>query len=247
METFKNKNNNSNRIGSGLLLLVLGLIFFLRNVGIGVPGWIFSWHTLLLATGIMIGSRRNFRGGGWLVMVAIGGYFTLDSMLGANLSQYTFAGVLIILGLYLILKPSGPDKDKWKKKAADFNFESNPDETAAPVSEADYIDSVNVFSSSKYPVYSKNFRGGDVVCIFGGCELNLTQADFEDTVTLDVIATFGGVKIIVPPNWIVKSELTPIFGGLEDKRSIVPMGEGPQKIIRIKGVALFGGVDIRNF
>lgn len=245
METYK--KNNSNRIGSGLLLLVLGLIFFLRNVGIGIPGWIFSWHTLLLATGIMIGSRRNFRGGGWLIMVLIGGYFTLDNIIGMNLSQYTFAGLLIILGLYLILKPSGPDKDKWEKKAADFNFENDTNETVPPVSGADYIDSVNVFSSSKYPVYSKNFRGGDVVCIFGGCELNLTQADFEDTVTLDVIATFGGVKIIVPPNWIVKSELTPIFGGLEDKRSIVPMGEGPQKIIRIKGVALFGGVDIRNF
>jgi len=62
-----------------------------------------------------------------------------------------------------------------------------------------------------------------------------------------VIAIFGGIKIIIPPSWEVKSEVTAIFGGIDDKRALGQVIEEPRKMIIIKGVALFGGVDIRNF
>jgi predicted membrane protein len=104
-----------------------------------------------------------------------------------------------------------------------------------------------VFSGSKQHVYSKAFKGGEIVSIFGGCDLNLSQADFNNTVVLEVTAIFGGVKIVVPPTWTVKSDVTAIFGGLDDKRSVLSVTEEPRKIIIIKGLALFGGVDIRNF
>mgnify|MGYP003462789976 FL=1 len=77
--------------------------------------------------------------------------------------------------------------------------------------------------------------------------MNLTQADFEGQVVIDVTAIFGGTKIIVPQGWHVKSEVTAIFGGLEDKRGIMPIAEGQNKLLIIKGIALFGGVDIRSF
>ncbi|MET1057785.1 MAG: hypothetical protein ABWY16_20900 [Pedobacter sp.] len=263
MDTDKKTNSNSNRLGAGLILLVLGLIFFLRNFGIGVPHWVFSWHTILLAIGLLIGSRRNFTGGGWLVMVVIGGIFTLEDMAGLDMSDYYVAAAFIMLGLYMILKPAGAFKYKGKKKPLDFNLEDNPDGTPggspdasgtgspAPGSagdpEHDYVDSVNIFGGSKHQVFSKNFKGGDVVSVFGGCDLIFSQADFEGTVTLDVIAIFGGVKIVIPPTWIVKTELTPIFGSVDDKRSLVPAAGGPEKIIRITGVAIMGGVDIRNY
>jgi hypothetical protein len=86
-----------------------------------------------------------------------------------------------------------------------------------------------------------------VVAIFGGCELNLSHSDFKDTITLEVVAIFGGIKIIVPPNWEIKSEAAAIFGGIDDKRAVAPFGEGPRKILVIKGLALFGGVDIKNY
>ncbi|MNT98375.1 hypothetical protein D3C72_2409480 [compost metagenome] len=59
---------------------------------------------------------------------------------------------------------------------------------------------------------------------------------------------FGGVKIIVPPSWEVKSDVVAIFGGLDDKRSIGPMNNTePRKILKIEGVTIFGGVEIRNY
>jgi len=66
-------------------------------------------------------------------------------------------------------------------------------------------------------------------------------------VILDVVAIFGGAKIIVPPSWEVKSEVTSIFGGVDDKRKILPLAGQERKIIKIKGLALFGGLNITNY
>jgi predicted membrane protein len=248
MKTDINTNNHSSRLGGGILLLVIGLIFFLRNFGIGVPHWVFTWHTILLAIGLLIGYRRNFTGGGWMVMVVIGGIFTLEDIAGLDMSEYYFAGAFIILGLYMILKPSGRNKFNWKKKPLDFNI-NDPQEAAGTDEnpQHDYVDSVNIFGGSKHQIFSKNFKGGDVVSVFGGCDLIFSQADFEGTVTLDVIAIFGGVKIVIPPTWTVKTELTPVFGSVDDKRSIIPATGETQKILKITGVAIMGGVDIRNY
>jgi len=255
MKTYNNTNKHSNRLGGGLILLVLGLIFFLNNFGIGVPRWVFSWHTILLAIGLLIGYRRNFTGGAWMVMAAIGAIFTLEDIIGLDMSDYYLAGGFVILGLYFILTAGGRNKLSWKKKPLDFNIADNPDDAGAGEPDAgmagdpeqDYVDSVNIFGGSKHQVFSKNFKGGDVVSVFGGCDLIFTQADFEGTVTIDVIAIFGGVKIVIPPTWIVKTELTPIFGSVDDKRAFVPAGGESQKIIKITGVAIMGGVDIRNY
>ncbi|CAM4035712.1 hypothetical protein SAMN06265348_101408 [Pedobacter westerhofensis] len=247
MKTYNNTNKHSNRLGGGLILLVLGLIFFLNNFGIGVPHWVFSWHTILLAIGLLIGYRRNFTGGAWMVMAVIGGIFTLEDIIGLDMSDYYLAGWFVILGLYFILTAGGRNKLNWKKKPLDFNIEDKPDADAAGSPENDYIDSLNIFGGSKQQIITKNFKGGDVVSVFGGCDLIFSQADFEGTVTIDVVAIFGGVKIVIPPTWVVKNELTPIFGSVDDKRSIVPASGAPEKVIRITGVAIMGGVDIRNY
>ena len=57
-----------------------------------------------------------------------------------------------------------------------------------------YLDSVNVFGGSHQTIYSKNFKGGEITAVFGGCDVNLTQADFEGVVAIDVTAIFGGAK-----------------------------------------------------
>ena len=112
----------------------------------------------------------------------------------------------------------------------------------------DYLDSVNVFGGSHQTIYSKNFKGGDVVAVFGGCDVNLTQADFEGQIRMEIVAIFGGAKIIVPAGWEIKSEVTAILGGMDDKRAILPTTEdAPRKLLIITGVAIFGGIEIRNY
>ncbi|MBB6272241.1 putative membrane protein [Pedobacter cryoconitis] len=298
MENNKYKNS-PNRIWSGLILLIIGAVFLLRNFGFDIPYWVFNWPMLLIVIGLVIGAKRRFNGGGWLIMILVGGYFTLQSIADFNLTQYYIGAGFIILGLYLILKPRKPRKDwygtrydwhsrkyraysrtDWRCQPTDpmantadtqgnaTDPQNNPAGSQtdphqpqgdpgynqafdpyhrAHGNETDFIDSVNVFGGSKRQVYSKNFKGGDIVSVFGGCELDLRQADFENTVAIEVVAIFGGVKLIIPPTWIVKSELTPIFGGLDDKRSVNQVASEPPKIITINGVALFGGVSISNY
>jgi hypothetical protein len=159
--------------------------------------------------------------------------------------------------VYLILKPKKYTSKRWKNQD-DLNIVDQPIEGLTGESTSDWtgnatytsediIDTVSVFSGTHKNIFTKNLKGGDIVVVFGGCDLNLTQADFQGTVVIDVVAIFGGVKIVVPPSWKVRSEMTAIFGGLEDKTSILPYGAESNKTVVLRGFALFGGVDIKNF
>lgn len=268
METYNRTQNSSiYRVGVGLLILLIGLNFLLKNFGIYTFDWLFSWHTVLLLFGLIMGVKRNFRGGGWLAVVLIGGYFTLQDLTDLDFGRFAFPVGLTILGLYLILSPK---RDRpWRRRSknqvsdfgpsipADVNAGSFPvaepatatqEQFTAPNTEDAYIiDSVNFFSGAHQNIVSKNLKGGEIVSVFGGCDLNLTQANFEGSIVIEVVAIFGGVKIIIPPTWEVKNEVTAIFGGIDDKRALMPYQGEVRKIVYLKGLALFGGVDIRNF
>lgn len=260
IEDSRGKGGNSSTICSGLVIIAIGLVFLLKNLGVYIPDWIINWPTLLVVIGLLIGFKRRFSGGGWFIMVLVGGFFMLKNIPELDFSKYYVAVALMAFGLFLIIKPkqSFRHKDKWKRKFADLDI----DELKADVNEHfekskwrkykstddnDVLDALSIFGSSHQNIHSKTFKGGDAIAIFGGCDVNLTQADFEGVLHLDVVAFFGGVKIILPPSWEVKSDVTAIFGGLEDKRTIGPVGTEPRKIVKISGVAMFGGVEIKNF
>ena len=89
--------------------------------------------------------------------------------------------------------------------------------------------------------------GGDITNIFGGTEINLTQADIQGVATIDVTTIFGGAELIVPSHWSVKSEIVTIFGGVEDKRTVATITETPEKALVLKGTIIFGGIEIKSF
>jgi cellulose synthase/poly-beta-1,6-N-acetylglucosamine synthase-like glycosyltransferase len=105
METFDNNKRQNRRLGLGIILLIFGSIFLMKNIGLFIPFWVLSWHTILLAVGMWFGYKKNFKAGGWVLMVLVGGIFTLRDILFFDISSYIPAMVLIGLGLYLILKP----------------------------------------------------------------------------------------------------------------------------------------------
>lgn len=114
-------------------------------------------------------------------------------------------------------------------------------------SQDDFIDSTSIFSGTKKVILSKNFKGGDIVNIFGGSEIDLTQADMATPAVLEVTAIFGGATLIVPSNWAIKSEAVTIFGGIGDKRKIAPLTESPTKTLVLKGTMIFGGMEIKSY
>jgi Cell wall-active antibiotics response 4TMS YvqF len=110
----------------------------------------------------------------------------------------------------------------------------------------DTINTTAIFSGVKKMVTSKNFKGGDIVAVLGGTDLNLTFADIQSPAVLDVMVMMGGVQIIIPQGWEVKNNITSILGGVE-VRVPHPIATTDKKVLVLKGTVIMGGVDIRNF
>jgi predicted membrane protein len=262
--------SRSSGVWTGILLVLIGTDYFLVNSHPPIlPEWMWSWEVLLIAMGLFIGIRHNFRSPAWFILVVIGGVFLLKSdefaryFPGINLTS-VWPVALIILGLFFILRPHRRHR-QWQDYVNN-KVESKIDETLAAHGEPsdvkadtaysqpaqsilseDYIDSTSIFGGVKKNIISKNFKGGDITNIMGGSEIDLTQADINGIVTIDLTQVFGGTKLIVPSNWQVKAQMAAIFGGVEDKRSIQNTALDPNKILILDGTSIFGGIEIRSY
>jgi len=78
----------------------------------------------------------------------------------------------------------------------------------------------SVFGGTKRKILSKDLKGGEINTVFGGNDIDLSQADINGTATFETNIVFGGVKLIVPAHWQIKSEVDCVFGTVEDKRRI---------------------------
>jgi hypothetical protein len=88
-------------------------------------------------------------------------------------------------------------------------------------------------------------RNTSVMAMFGGVELDLTQATFEShELTFNVFCLFGGIELTVPPGTEVDSQVAAVFGGSEVRKLVPPDGVAPK--IVVKGFCGFGGLEVRN-
>jgi predicted membrane protein len=267
----RGKHSEKGRVSVGVALLVVGGLFLARATGADIPLWIFSWQVFLIGVGLFIGIRHRFRGIGWLFPIAIGGIFLADKLSPEiNLRPYFWPILLIAAGLFIIFRPKyshchrGRGRDDNSSSSDITSVPTNTDltntnsttgtttaeETAkwekAMIEGNDVIDITAIFGGVKKNVLSKNFKGGEIVAVMGGAEVNLTQADFTGKVMIDSFNMFGGTKLIVPPDWEVQSNVVTIFGGVDDKRSPVP-SLAPGKVLYLDGTCLFGGLEIRSY
>src|SRR5690606_8880902 len=87
-----------------------------------------------------------------------------------------------------------------------------------------------------------------VVAVMGGSLLDFRDAQLGPGVTnVIVVAIMGGVEIVVPPGLRVESNGIGIMGGFEHAghhQVETPSGDGP--VLRISGVAIMGGVEIKE-
>ena len=125
-------------------------------------------------------------------------------------------------------------------------------DSLAPMPDAadltDFIKIDSVFSGVNRTILSKKFQGGKIACVFGGAEIDLTQADITGTVTIKMDVVFGGVKLIVPSNWGVQSNIDGAFHSVDDKRKYnSAITVDPNKMLILKGSAVFGGIEVKSY
>lgn len=251
-----NRANGGNRFWSGLLLLAAGCLLMARQLGANIPNWLFSWHIILIAFGLIISFKSNFKNAGGLIMIVVGVAFLLNDLIpNAHMQDFIWPGILIVAGILFILRPSSNAsvKKNWDKYEGDWSKYGGhiknqiTSEYSTDDENAEFVEINSVFGGVKKIILSKNFKGGEINAFMGGAEINLLQADIKQNVRLEINNLFGGTKLILPSNWDVKNEITAVFGGVEDKRSIdLPMPD-PNKAIILKGTCVFGGIEIRNF
>jgi hypothetical protein len=84
-------------------------------------------------------------------------------------------------------------------------------------------------------------RRTNAFCLFGGYDLDMTDAVFEGReVTIWAFAMFGGIDITVPDSVEVRNEGIGIMGGFAARGGENPDPNAP--VVIVKGLAIFGGV-----
>jgi len=260
---------------AGTILLIVGAILLIHQFDFFFfPSWLFSWPMWLIAWGLYIGAKHNFRNSSGIIMIIIGMAFLLDENV-PSLERHDIVWPVIIIcfGLWMILRRNHKwNKDDWKNYGGGkWNWHNQPNPPADPIVDYtttgsssttppvdpsapgfrptadDYLDAVSVFGGVKKTILSKNFKGGEIVNVFGGAELDFTQANIEGQVVIDITQIFGGTKIVVPSHWRVVPDLAAVFASVDDKRIRTTAPADSDKILVLKGVSIFAGVDIRSY
>lgn len=236
----ENKNNNQSLILGGIAIL-LGVGFLFRNLGyfdFNITRYLFNWYSWVILAGIITLSKNNGQERIGYGLLAVGGLFLimdLNIIPGFEIRTW-WPLILVAVGVSYIMKAQN----------------SNVPTGAKPDGGIDFIENTNIFSGGEYHITSDNFKGGQITNIFGGGEYNLTRSKLSQTTdtVLEVYAIFGGIELIVPSDWEVRSDVTAIFGGFNN-RSRRPITDvistEPKKILYVKGAVLFGGGEIKSY
>ncbi len=232
-------NNTDGLPIMGFVFLGLGLVFLFDRLGIipdAIRHIIISWQALIIFIGAinLIKPHSRFAG---IILILVGGAFLLPRIVDVpfETKQLIWPVILIFIGLLILLK-TNRIKQHWATKHCVQTTGSN-----------EQLDELAIFGGSKRIITSQTLKGGNITAIFGGVELDLTEADFEgDTAVIDITAIFGGATIVVKSDWEVQLQVTSIMGGFADKRKVYKGIQGSKTLI-IKGVAIFGGGEIKSF
>lgn len=226
----------------GLLVITAGAVWLAANLGYIEPGIkhiLFSWPMLLFSIGLINLADRDSRFTG-LVLTLIGGFFLASRVIN---TPYDFIGIywhVLVIGLGIIIFFNAIGQKIFGGKL-NHNRCTNTSTTGD-------LDELNIFGGSKKKISNKTFSGGKMVNIFGGAEIDLTQADMVDgTSMLEVVCIFGGVTLIVPSEWSIQVSVVSILGGFGDKRTIIQSKVDPNKVLLIRGLAIFGGGEIKSY
>ena len=242
----ENNKHIQSKILTGVFVIFFGVMYLLSRSGFTIPHWILSWKSIMIVAGLITLYKHNFRHFFGYILIFVGGFFMINEFRPGTIDSGLFLPILIIsIGVMILAKATnffGMSKN---------SGEHIPDVILggdAEISSSDFIKTTTIFGGTEKNVVSKDFKGADLTTVFGGCEINLTQADIQHPVVIQSLSAFGGLEIIVPSNWTVKSEITAIFGGVEDKRSnSIKEGGDPEKVLILRGTALFGGVEVHSY
>ena len=99
-----------------------------------------------------------------------------------------------------------------------------------------------LFSAADLDYSGQVFRGANYTAIFGGINVDLTNATIENDIVIRATAVFGGIDISLPDGVNVKVSSSSFFGGVDNEKKVKHINDAPT--VYIEATSVFGGVDI---
>lgn len=231
------------KVLAGVLLILFGVLFLAERMGAPIPDWVISWKTGMIAVGVVTLYRHYWQKMWGFVLIIVGGVFLLNDIFPGIVDKNLLLPIMIIVfGIATLVKGTNLFQKK-NSMSAHTLFESTDG-----ISSDEIVETSTYFGGTKKNVVSKSFKGGNFVTAFGGTEVNLTKAEVEHPIEIKSNTAFGELKLIVPAHWQVRSEITCMFGGVDDNRSTAnDLGQDESKIVTLTGNCLFGEVKIISY
>jgi predicted membrane protein len=225
---------NHGRIFWGLILIVVGILFLLDQMGQLDIGYIFSryWPAIFILIGLSMIIANDFKAtGAGVFFILFGAFFLLMDMriFDHRVWHYFWPLLIIGLGLWILIKPA---------RAAD--------KKKIPELTVDELRISQVFSGTSRRIESPSFKGGSVEVVFGSAQIDLTGAGLEGgQARLGLSAVFGSIELRVRPEWQVVIEGTPVLGSIEQKRN-QPSEAEKKGTLLINASVVLGSIHIKD-
>lgn len=231
------EHKGNKRFYFGVVLIVIGIFLILEKLNFipwGITDIFFSWQMLIIGVGLisLLGGNRT----GGLIIIFVGVFFLIPDVfdVSTQVRRTFWPALLVAIGVALLLKHKG------RRDEVRMGSQS---------SSVDYFDDFVIFGGREIFVNSQNLMGGKATSIFGGIEYDLRRSmPSENGCVIDCATVFGGCGFKIPLDWNVRNEVSTIFGAFTDKRgdTFQQGNYDPTKTITIKGISIFGGVEIKH-
>lgn len=222
----------------GLGVIAVGMLFLLDNLGIiDFVDFTALWPVLLIMGGVLkyLQSTSGRGKAAGIVLAALGAVLLLRAVGLIDISwRLLMPGLMIAGGMVVVFQAmrsrTGGDARPGLYKDGDSDSDS-------------HVRLFALLGGIDRRVQTSDFRGGEVSAFMGGCQLDLREASVQGEAVINVFAMWGGIDIRVPDDWVVSLEGVPLLGGFSENTK--PLGDRNKRLV-IRGVALMGGVEVRN-
>jgi len=246
--TRRRSHSRLKHVAAGLILMGIGVIFLLGNMGYLDVREVFAfWPVILIIFGaVKIAESRDHGHTAGIFLVVMGLLFLLGSFGIVRMTFHELWPILLIgigaLTLWRAVLVRRKRPCLWSPGPAQPEGSADGNTTSSN----SVLSAKAILGGVERRIISQDFRGGDVTAIMGGCNLDFRSALIKppNQAVLEVFALCGGIEIRVPEDWTVVSELEVILGGVDERKAGPPKDESKRFILR--GTVLMGGVEVKN-
>jgi len=250
------------RLVAGGILILLGLVYALDSFGVLYAGDIVRYWPLIMVgigiTRLVQGRFQSHRIAG-VVLILLGSIFLLRTLhLFFFRSRDVWPVVLLVVGGALVwqalsrrspafLTSAGTSGEEKILEAARERIAERREMRGGATEVGSVLNEFAFMGGGDRVVRSQDFRGGEVTAILGGFGIDLRGAGIAgDSATINIFTLFGGVDVKVPEEWNVAVAGSPILGVVTNSAKSFRQGDASAKTLVIKGVAIMGGVEVKN-